>query len=141
MPLTGLRVLCSLKVSSRTRAWSFDNRSFFLDPSPFPPSSSSLPPLPPPREQEALSASFSSPPLATARSLLFPLRLETALFGDETTAASSSKSTTATEDWALFTLKPLRNDPASEFLSAVVRLIPRVHQNPKNVFSFSFVNY
>lgn len=124
MPLTGFRVLCSLKVSSRTRACSFDNRSFFLDPSPFTPSSSSLPP---PREQEALSASFSSPPLAAARSLsllLFPLTLETVLFGDETPATSSSKSTAVTDDGALFTSKPLRKDPASDFLSAIIRLIP-----------------
>jgi hypothetical protein len=110
-PLTGLRVLCSLKVSSSTRDCSLDSRSFFRHASPPPPSSSSLP-----REHEALSASFSSP--FASLSLLFPLKLETVLFGEETPFSSSQSAI----DGSRFTSTPPSNGLVSGFRSANVFL-------------------
>jgi len=113
--LTGLRVLCSLKLSSRIAAWSLDSLSFFLEVSP---SSSSLIPW-----EEALSISCSSP-LIPSLSLLFPLILDIVLFGDETPASSSQSAV----DGNLFTSIPRRNDLVSarcelEFGSAWERWI------------------
>lgn len=112
--LTGFRVLCSLKVSSNNIDCSFDNLSFFLDESPSPPqpppSSSSLPP---PREHEPLStASFSSP--FPSLSLLFPLMLDTVLFGDETPFSSSNAAAVAAVDGSgVLPSIPRRNDLVS----------------------------
>lgn len=104
--LTGLRVLCSLKLSSRMADWSLESRSFFLEVSP---SSSSLMPLEP-----SLSMSRSSP--LASLSLRFPLTLDTVLFGDDTSSQSAV-------DGSRFTSMPRRNDRAparhvSEFRSA-----------------------
>ncbi|PNX58739.1 hypothetical protein L195_g051064 [Trifolium pratense] len=110
--LTGFSVLCSLKVSSSNIDCSFDNLSFFLEESPSPPqpppSSSSLPP---PREHEALStASFSSP--LPSLSLLFPLILDTVLFGEET-PFSSSNAAAGADGCGEFASIPRRNDLVS----------------------------
>lgn len=87
------------------------NLSFFLEFSP--PSSSSLKP-----REESLSTSISSPaPAVVVESLspelLFPLSVETVLFGDETPTSSSSPPAAG-----LFTSIPRRNDRhESEFRS------------------------
>lgn len=81
---TGLRVLCSLKLSSSTADWSFDKRNFLRDPSP--PSSSSL--IPP---EPALS-NMPSSPVPWSLSFLFPLELEFVLLGEEGTPACTSSS-------------------------------------------------
>ncbi|KAK1258099.1 hypothetical protein QJS04_geneDACA012312 [Acorus gramineus] len=115
---TGLSVLCSLKLSSRTADWSLEGRSFFRECSP-PSSSSSEFPL----DDEALSASFASlarPIFSLANGpvsaeLLFappppPETLDTVLFGEETPASSSRSATAAAAGGgALFTSIPLRN--------------------------------
>ena len=98
--LTGLRVLCSLKLSSSIADWSLESLSFFLAVSA---SSSSLIP----REQ-ALSMSCSSP-FGSSLSLRFPLTLETVLFGDETPVSSS----VSTAEGNRFTSIPRRNDRVS----------------------------
>ena len=94
--LTGLRVLCSLKLSSRMADWSLESLSFFLEVSP---SSSSLIP-----REHALSISCSS------LSLRFKLTLDTVLLGDDAPASSSHSSTA---DGNRFTSIPRRNDRAS----------------------------
>lgn len=92
--LTGLRVLCSLKVSSRTADWSLDSLSFFRQASP--PYSSSSEEVP--REEDrskVMSRSSPAPPDVPSLSLLLLLLitvLEIVLFGEET-RVSSSKST------------------------------------------------
>lgn len=103
--LTGLRVLCSLKVSSRTADWSLDSLSFFRQASP--PYSSSSSEVP--REEDrskAMSRSSPAPEVPSLSVLLLPLTvLEIVLFGDET-PVSSSKSTVVGK---LFTSIFLRN--------------------------------
>ena len=94
MPLTGLRVLCSLKVSSRIADCSFDNRSFFLTVSPVPPASSS---------ELSISFSFSFSSSLVSLSFLFPLMLDIVLFGDDTPTSSQSAIV-----GARFTSMPLR---------------------------------
>ena len=97
--LTGLRVLCSLKLSSRIADWSLESLSFFREVSP---SSSSLIPL-----EQDLSMSCSSP--LGSLSLRLPLTLDTVLFGDETPASSSQ----STPEGNRFTSIPRRNDRPS----------------------------
>lgn len=101
--LTGLRVLCCLKVSSRIADWFLESLSFFLAVSA---SSSSL--IFPP--EHALSTS--------SLSLRFPLTLETVLFGDETPVSSSSQSITV--DGNRFTSIPRVN--VSEFRSVRTKI-------------------
>lgn len=116
--LTGFRVLCSLNVSSSTKACSLDNLSFFLDasasasPPHAPPSSSSLPP--PPRELDVLS--FSSP--FPSLSLRFPLMLDIVLFGEDTPFSSSNAARAAEGGGGgKFTSIPRKNDRISELRS------------------------
>ena len=113
--LTGLRVLCSLKLSSRMADWSLESLSFFLEVSP---SSSSLIP----REQ-ALSISFSSP--LASLSLRFPLTLETVLFGDETPVSSSQSAVIGN----LFTSIPRRKVRVSTRYDSEFRSALKPHAN------------
>lgn len=96
--LTGLRVLCSLKLSSRKADCSFDNRSFFLVFRPFSSSSLAL--------DDALSASASPPPpLLLPASGKFPFKPgflymlnsmwkgEPTLFADDTSSAAGVRFT------------------------------------------------
>jgi hypothetical protein len=86
--LTGLSVLCVLKHSSRTAAWSLERRSFFLPPAPSAPSSSSLRTPPEPVRSSSLLL-LLSPPLA-------PLESAAALSGDvDARIAARSGSTAA----------------------------------------------
>jgi hypothetical protein len=102
--LTGLRVLCSLKLSSRIADWSLERRSFFLEVSA---SSSSLIP-----REEALSVSWSSP--LASLSLRLPLTLDIVLFGEDTPTSSSQSPV----EGSRFTSMPRRKDRVSEFRSA-----------------------
>ena len=84
--LTGLRVLCSLKLSSRKADCSLESLSFFLV-KPFSSSSLAL--------ELALSASIASKSLLRSLPLLIPKSIwkdDAALFGDEIAAPSSASS-------------------------------------------------